>query len=132
MSVGYKKGTAPVHTASTCKAPREVLSLVGDKWSVLIVIILRDGTRRFNELRHSIEGISQRMLTLTLRQLERDGLISRRVEPTVPPSVFYALTPLGETLLEPVTALASWAQTNYASICAAREAFDRKNQTTHS
>jgi DNA-binding HxlR family transcriptional regulator len=104
-----------------------VLSLVGDKWSVLIVVILQGGTRRFNELRHSIEGISQRMLTRTLRQLERDGLITRTVEPTVPPSVYYALTPLGQTLLVPVTALATWAQVHYPEICAAREVFDVKN-----
>lgn len=125
MSVGYKKVT--FHTASSCKAPREVLNLVGDKWSMLIVLMLKDDTRRFNELRHSIEGISQRMLTLTLRGLERDGLVSRRVEPTVPPSVYYALTDLGRTLLEPVTAVTSWAQQNYAAICEAREIFDRNN-----
>ena len=127
MSVGSPEDTVVQHTKGNCQAPREVLSLVGDKWSVLIVMILRNGTKRFNEMRHSVEGISQRMLTRTLRQLEREGLISRRVEPTVPPSVYYALTPLGRTLLEPVAALAGWAQTHYAEICAAREVFDGKN-----
>jgi DNA-binding HxlR family transcriptional regulator len=136
MSVGYTKDTKAekpaktagvTHTASSCQAPREVLSLVGDKWSVLIVVILQGGTQRFNALRHSIEGISQRMLTRTLRQLERDGLITRTVEPTVPPSVYYALTPLGRTLLVPVSALAEWAKAHYAEICAARVVFDTKN-----
>ncbi len=122
MSVGYKR--VPTHTASSCKAPREVLSLVGDKWSVLVVILLKDGTKRFSELRHRIEGISQRMLTRTLRGLERDGLLTRRVEPTVPPSVYYELTPLGRTLLTPVEAIAGWASANYAAILSAREEFD--------
>ncbi len=121
------KATRVTHTASSCQAPREVLSLVGDKWSVLIVMILKDGTRRFNELRHSIEGISQRMLTRTLRQLEREGLITRTVEPTVPPSVYYALTPLGLTLLAPIAALAVWAKAHYPAICKARDIFDAKN-----
>lgn len=126
MSVSYKKDTKAqaVHTQSSCQAPREVLSLVGDKWSMLIVAILNNGTHRFNELRRSIEGISQRMLTRTLRGLERDGLISRTVEPTVPPSVYYALTPLGRTLLIPILALTGWAQENYPSILTAREQFD--------
>jgi DNA-binding HxlR family transcriptional regulator len=104
-----------------------VLHRVGDKWSVLIVGLLGDGTMRFSELRRSIEGISQRMLTLTLRGLERDGLITRTVFPTIPPRVDYALTPLGETLLEPIQGLTEWADSHRTSIQAARERFDSAN-----
>jgi DNA-binding HxlR family transcriptional regulator len=107
-----------------CVATRDVLKLVGDKWSVLIVAMLGDGPRRFSELRRAIEGISQRMLTLTLRGLERDGLVSRTVFPTIPPRVDYELTKLGLTLLEPIGALAQWAQDNRVAITTARERFD--------
>lgn len=107
---------------------REVLSRVGDKWSVLVVSLLGTGPQRFSELRRSIEGISQRMLTLTLRGLERDGLVTRTVHPTQPPSVEYALTSLGRTLLEPVHALATWALENRTSIQAARERFDATHE----
>lgn len=107
-------------------AAREVLNLVGDKWSVLVVGLLGDGSMRFSELRRSVEGISQRMLTLTLRGLERDGLVTRTVTPTTPPRVDYALTELGETLIAPVKALAQWAERNRATIQAARDRFDRK------
>ncbi|HEY6723323.1 MAG TPA: helix-turn-helix domain-containing protein [Polyangiaceae bacterium] len=112
------------HSAGECLAVREVLSRVGDKWSVQVVSLLGEGPLRFSELRRSIEGISQRMLTLTLRGLERDGLVTRTVHPTLPPSVEYALTPLGKTLLEPVHALATWARKNRTSIQAARGRFD--------
>jgi DNA-binding HxlR family transcriptional regulator len=108
----------------SCLAVREVLNRVGDKWSVLVVALLRDGPKRFSELRRSIEGISQRMLTLTLRGLERDGLVKRKLFPTIPPRVDYALTPLGKTLLEPVGALARWAEKHRPDIQAAREQFD--------
>src|SRR6185436_9529963 len=94
----------------TCPAVREVLHRVGDKWSVQIVALLGDGPMRFSELRRSIEGISQRMLTLTLRGLERDGLIARTVFPEIPPRVEYELTRLGRTLLEPIQGLADWAE----------------------
>jgi DNA-binding HxlR family transcriptional regulator len=114
------------HTNEGCLAAREVLNRVGDKWSVLIVAMLGDGPRRFTELKRNIEGISQRMLTLTLRGLERDGLVSRTVFPTIPPRVDYALTPLGETLLEPVTALGAWANDNRLRIQEARTKFDAK------
>jgi len=114
----------PKHTITSCAPVRDVLGLIGDKWSVLIVVILDGGTRRFSEIRHSIEGISQRMLTRTLRALERDGLVTRRVEPTVPTSVYYSLTPLGKTLIEPIKALAGWAQANYPRIMEARAGFD--------
>ena len=109
----------------TCLAVREVLNRVGDKWSVLLIGLLGDGPHRFSELKRTIDGISQRMLTLTLRGLERDGLVSRRVFPSIPPRVEYQLTELGQTLLEPVRALADWAQQHRADIVTARERFDR-------
>jgi DNA-binding HxlR family transcriptional regulator len=109
---------------NACPAVREVLNRVGDKWSVLIVALLGNGPKRFSELRRAIEGISQRMLTLTLRGLERDGLISRSVEPTIPPRVDYELTPMGRTLLEPIMALAAWADQNREVIKKAREKYD--------
>jgi DNA-binding HxlR family transcriptional regulator len=101
-----------------------VLNRVGDKWSVLIVSLLAEGPKRFSDLRRTIEGISQRMLTLTLRGLERDGLITRSVYPTIPPRVDYALTPLGHTLQDHVRALAAWAEANRVAIQAARDRFD--------
>jgi DNA-binding HxlR family transcriptional regulator len=112
-------------THAGCIAAREVLNLVGDKWSVLVVSLLGNGPCRFSELRRTIEGISQRMLTLTLRGLERDGLVTRTVFPTIPPKVEYALTPLGHTLLEPVRALALWAETHLEEIQTARGRFDQ-------
>ena len=118
-------GGARHHPASPqCLAIRDVLGRVGDKWSVLVVALLKDGPVRFNALRRSIDGISQRMLTLTLRGLERDGLVTRTVEPTTPPRVTYALTALGESLLEPVTALTAWAGANRGAIAAARGTYD--------
>lgn len=107
-----------------CLATREVLNRVGDKWSVLIVALLGEGRHRFSELRRSVEGISQRMLTLTLRGLERDGLITRTVYPTIPPRVEYELTELGRTLLVPINALADWAEKNRTIIQASRDGFD--------
>jgi DNA-binding HxlR family transcriptional regulator len=104
-----------------------VLNRIGDKWSVLIVMILARGPHRFNQLKREIDGISQRMLTLTLRGLERDGLVSRSVEPTVPPRVTYALTDLGQSLVEPVEALGRWAISHIGCIRAAQERFDRLN-----
>ncbi len=119
---------SPRHTVDVthegCLATREVLNRVGDKWSVLIVGLLGEGRLRFGELRRSIEGISQRMLTLTLRGLERDGLVTRTVYPTIPPRVEYELTDLGRTLLVPIKALATWAGDNRQRIQAAREGFD--------
>jgi DNA-binding HxlR family transcriptional regulator len=113
-----------VVTHESCVAVREVLNRVGDKWSVLVIVVLGSGPKRFNELRKGIEGISQRMLTLTLRGLERDGLVTRTLFPTIPPRVDYALTPLGRNLLEPVDALAKWAGQNREAIQAARDRFD--------
>jgi DNA-binding HxlR family transcriptional regulator len=109
-------------------AAREVLNIVGDKWSVLVVERLGREPRRFSELKRSIEGISQRMLTLTLRNLERDGLLTRTVFPTIPPRVDYALTPLGRTLLEPVQALAAWALAHREQMQAARDRFDAQGE----
>ena len=112
------------HLPADCRAVSEVLARVGDKWSVLVVTRLGGGPLRFNELRRSIGGISQRMLTLTLRGLERDGLITRRVFASVPPRVEYALTGLGRDLLQPVSALGDWALRNQAKIARARDQFD--------
>lgn len=114
------------HSHEGCLAVREVLNRVGDKWSVLLVGILGEGPKRFSELRRTVEGISQRMLTLTLRGLERDGLVTRKVYASVPVHVEYALTPLGHTLLEPVQALAAWAGEHREAIQQARDRFDKK------
>ena len=118
------------HLPSDCRAVSEVLARVGDKWSVLVVTRLGGGVLRFNELRRSIGGISQRMLTLTLRGLERDGLITRTVFPTVPPRVEYALTALGRDLLQPVSALGDWALRNQGKIARARDQFDNSAKKT--
>jgi DNA-binding HxlR family transcriptional regulator len=107
-----------------CRAVSEVLSRVGDKWTILVVSELGNGPKRFNELRRSLGSISQRMLTLTLRGLERDGLVTRTVFPTVPPRVDYELTKLGRSLLEPVSGIGLWARQNRAAIQEARLRFD--------
>jgi DNA-binding HxlR family transcriptional regulator len=105
---------------------REILDRIGDKWSVLVVALLGERRKRFSELRRSIEGVSQRMLTLTLRGLERDGLVTRTVFPTIPPRVEYELTPLGQTLLEPITALEDWAKKNRTAIQESRVRYDTR------
>jgi DNA-binding HxlR family transcriptional regulator len=112
------------HLPSDCRAISDVLARVGDKWSVLVVSKLGDGTKRFNELRREIGGISQRMLTLTLRGLERDGLVARSIVPTSPPGVEYDLTSLGRDLLQPVSALSAWAIRNQSKIEQSRTRFD--------
>jgi DNA-binding HxlR family transcriptional regulator len=112
------------HLPSDCRAISDVLSRVGDKWSVLVVTKLGSGSKRFNELRREIGGISQRMLTLTLRGLERDGLVTRKVIPTSPLGVEYDLTALGRDLLQPVSALGAWAIRNQGKIQQARTSFD--------
>ena len=114
-----------IHDTSNCKAVSGVLARIGDKWSVLIVSRLGAAPRRFNELKRDIGGISQRMLTLTLRGLERDGMVTRTVFPTIPPRVDYELTALGRSLLEPVSALGDWALKNIGKIDAARAKFDK-------
>ena len=108
-----------------CKPSAEIMALVGEKWTVLVVVMLSGGPRRFKELQRMIPGVSQRMLTLTLRGLERDGLVARTVFPIVPPRVDYALTELGESLRTPVLALGAWAHANRAQIEAARDRYDR-------
>jgi len=126
MSPGNTQRT---HSPDACPAVREVLNRVGDKWSVLVVGLLGDGPKRFGELRRSIEGISQRMLTLTVRGLERDGLITRTVEPSIPPKVEYALTKLGRTLLVPVDALAQWAMDHRVMIHEAQQKYDAEHSS---
>src|ERR1051326_3549495 len=120
-----QEGTALIpgslEVAEDCRAVSEVLARVGDKWTVLCVSTLGDGPKRFNELRKALGSISQRMLTLTLRGLERDGLVTRTVFPTIPPRVDYALTKLGRSLLEPVSELGAWARRNRAAIVEARQ-----------
>jgi DNA-binding HxlR family transcriptional regulator len=113
-----------LHEAEDCRAVSEVLARVGDKWTVLVVTVLGDGPKRFNEIRRALGSISQRMLTLTLRGLERDGLVTRTVFPTIPPRVDYALTRLGKSLLDPVSGLGLWARQNRAAILDARRKFD--------
>ena len=109
-----------------CRTISTLLSRIGDKWTVLVVATLGDGPRRFNELRREIPSVSQRMLTLTLRNLERDGLVSRTVTPTIPPRVDYELTDMGRTLLKPVMALVNWANDNQVAIAEAQTRFDDK------
>lgn len=102
---------------------RDVLGQLGDKWSTLIIGLLGEKTYRFGELRRSIPDISQRMLTQTLKDLQRDGLVERTVFATVPPSVEYKLTPLGRSLLSPLGVLIEWAETNHGAIRLARQAY---------
>ena len=105
-----------------CQTISELLSRIGDKWSVLVVSTLAEGGKRFNELRREIPTVSQRMLTLTLRNLERDGLVSRTVTPSIPPRVDYALTDLGHSLLGPICALSQWARMRRCSVLRPRRA----------
>lgn len=113
------------HEPADCKLVSDTLARIGDKWTVLVVELLSEGRpMRFNELRRTINGISQRMLTLTLRGLERDGLVTRTVFPTIPPRVDYELTKLGRTLQQPLVAIADWARTNRPVIDQARKKFD--------
>jgi DNA-binding HxlR family transcriptional regulator len=111
-------------TNPVCRTISTLLSRIGDKWTVLVVTTLAEGPRRFNELRREIPSVSQRMLTLTLRNLERDGLVSRTVTPSIPPRVDYALTELGCSLLKPVNALSQWALDNVEAIHSAQSRFD--------
>jgi DNA-binding HxlR family transcriptional regulator len=123
-----QEGTAllpsTLHVPEECRAISELLARVGDKWTVLVVETLGSGPKRFNELRRALGSISQRMLTLTLRGLERDGLVTRTVFPTIPPRVDYELTGLGRSLLEPVNGLAQWVRQNQGAMEHARRRFD--------
>lgn len=118
------------HEPGSCQAISEILSRIGDKWTVLVIELLSHGPMRFNELRRTISNISQRMLTLTLRGLERDGLVTRTVFPTIPPRVDYELTPLGVKLREPLCALAEWARTHRPAIEQAQKHFDIASTNT--
>jgi DNA-binding HxlR family transcriptional regulator len=113
-----------MHLTGDCRAISELLSRVGDKWTVLVVNLMGSGPKRFSEIKREVGGISQRMLTLTLRALERDGLVTRTVTPSIPPRVDYELTDLGRSLLAPVQALGSWALSNRERIEQARRKFD--------
>lgn len=116
--------------SSNCHAMSDVLNRIGDKWSVMVVGMLgRNGTLRFNELKRLINGVSQRMLTLTLRNLERDGLVTRTIYPEVPPRVEYGLTELGKTLEVPIAGLWDWSAEHHASIIDARAIYDARDTT---
>ena len=115
------------HLDNDCREVASILARVGDKWSVFVIMLLGGGPRRFNEIKRMVGGISQRMLTLTLRGLERDGLVTRTVFPTIPPRVDYELTDLGRGLWQPVEALGKWAMDHQAEIEAARAKFDGRN-----
>jgi len=127
--VGTRATPGNLHVPEDCRAVSEVLSRVGGKWTVLVVSTLGDGPKRFNELRKALGSISQRMLTLTLRALERDGLVTRTVLPSNPPRVDYELTRLGRSLLEPVSELGAWARKNRVTIEDARKRFDAAART---
>jgi DNA-binding HxlR family transcriptional regulator len=116
----------PDHKGEDCRAVSSVLARVGDKWSVLIIVMLGDGPRRFNEIKRAVGGISQRMLTLTLRGLERDGLVTRTIYPTIPPRVDYELTDLGRSLWQAVEPLGLWARGHVQDIHRSRTKFDRR------
>ena len=111
---------------SACRA-REVLQRVGDKWSVYVIDLLGQGTMRFSELHRSIDGITARMLTVTLRGLERDGIVTRTIHPVIPPRVEYDLTPMGLTLLDTIGQLVSWADLHLPEISTAQAAYDDKH-----
>jgi DNA-binding HxlR family transcriptional regulator len=117
----------PDTNSEDCRALSSILARVGDKWTVLIVVVLGDGPKRFNEIKRMVGGISQRMLTFTLRGLERDGLVTRTVFPTTPQRVDYELTTLGGTLWQAVEPLSSWAQGHLSEILASRNQFDGKD-----
>jgi DNA-binding HxlR family transcriptional regulator len=118
---------APVRReTAACLKVTQVLSRIGDKWAVLVIIMLQERAYRFNELRRGIDGISQRMLTLTLRNMERDGLVTRTVTPSIPPRVDYELTDVGASLAGPVKILGEWAFDNLKRIAAAQASYDAR------
>jgi DNA-binding HxlR family transcriptional regulator len=127
--VGAQGGTflepSHTHAPSDCSRVAPVLSRIGDKWTILVVMVLGEGPMRFNELRRRVGGISQRMLTLTVRGLERDGFVTRTLFPTIPPRVDYELTVLGHSLLTPIRELGSWALQNIGLIEEAQHRFDQ-------
>lgn len=125
MQVTVKLPDADSHD---CRAFNSILARVADKWTVLIVVLLGHGPKRFNEIKRIVSGISQRMLTFTLRGLERDGLVTRTVQPTTPPRVDYALTPLGHTLWQAIGPLSLWGNEHLGEVLKSRERFDAAQQ----
>ena len=123
---GAASEAAAVVQPTACRA-REVLQRVGDKWSMLVIDLLGQGTLRFTELHRSVDGITARMLTVTLRGLERDGIVTRTIHPVIPPRVEYALTPMGRTLLDTIGQLVSWTDSHLPEIEAARAAYDARH-----
>ena len=119
-----RRGDRPKWSLDPQCPVRDVLDRIGDKWLTLVLVTLANGPHRFSAAQRAIPDISKRMLTQTLRDLERDGLIARTVFPTKPPSIEYRLTPLGETILEPLTVLVQWADRSHAAIRSARQAYD--------
>jgi DNA-binding HxlR family transcriptional regulator len=117
----------PLH--EDCRKVSKILARVGEKWSMLVVMLLRDGPRRFNDIKRNTGGISQQMLTRTLRGLERDGLVTRTIFPTSPPQVEYRLTELGRSMSEPALAFGQWVQEHLVEIDAARHRFDHRAET---
>jgi len=120
--------TVPMHHPlnEDCRKVGQILARLGEKWSMLVVMLLRDGPRRFNDIKRSTSGLSQQMLTRTLRGLERDGMVTRTIFPTSPPRVEYRLTELGHSMSEPVLTLGQWVRGNLAEIDVARHQFDQR------
>jgi len=114
----------PQDVAGALCNPRQALELISDRWSMIVIKALAEGIHRYGELQRSIDGISQKMLTHTLRSLERDGLVWREVHPVVPPRVEYGLTPLGVTLFEPIAAIGAWGERHMDAVLAARQLHD--------
>jgi DNA-binding HxlR family transcriptional regulator len=115
----------PLH--QDCQKVGQILARIGEKWSMLVVMLLRDGPRRFNDIKRNTAGISQQMLTRTLRGLERDGIVTRTILPTSPPQVEYSLTELGHSMSEPVLAFGQWVRGHLAEFEAARVQYDQRN-----
>jgi DNA-binding HxlR family transcriptional regulator len=115
----------PLH--QDCQKVSQVLARIGEKWSMLVIMLLRDGSRRFNDIKRNTAGISQQMLTRTLRGLERDGIVTRTIFPTSPPQVEYSLTALGRSMAEPVLAFGEWVRAHLAEFEAARRQFDQRD-----
>ena len=126
MDATHNPVRIPVTDHTGCRTVADTLSRIGDKWTVMVVGALTKGPLRYNELNRAIDGISQRMLTLTLKGLEQDGLVTRTLYPTIPPRVEYALTDMGRTLIEPLQALFAWASANVPHMVEARQRYEQK------
>ena len=120
----------PIFYAADCPT-RQILDLISDKWTPLVIMLLKDEPKRFSELRRTIDGISQKMLTQTLRGMERDGLVTRTVYPEVPPRVEYELTPLGQTLCAPMWAIINWSETHIDEVSSAQTAYDARENVVN-